>query len=102
MEDTGVTATVLHPGVVSTGFAAEDPSLLFKVILPLGRRFMKTPTQGAMTSIYLASSPEVEGATGMYFANRRRRTSNKASYDADAAVRLWEVSADLVGPTAPT
>jgi retinol dehydrogenase-14 len=100
LEGTGVTATVLHPGVVSTGFAAEDPSLLFKVILPLGRRFMKTPTQGAMTSIYLASSPEVEGATGVYFANGRRRTSNKASYDADAAARLWEVSAELVGFTA--
>ena len=100
LEGTGVTATVLHPGVVSTGFAAEDPSLLFRVVLPLGRRFMKTPKQGAMTSIYLASSAEVEGATGVYFANGRRRTSNKASYDADAAARLWEVSADLVGLTA--
>lgn len=102
LEGTGVTATVLHPGVVSTGFAAEDPSVLFKVILPVGRRFMKTPKQGAVASIYLASSPEVEGATGVYFANGRRRTSNKASYDADAAARLWEVSGDLVGLTAST
>ena len=63
------------------------------------RPFMKTPAQGAATSIYLASSPEVEGITGRYFANRKPKTSNKASYDTTAA-RLWQVSADLVGPTA--
>jgi retinol dehydrogenase-14 len=61
---------------------------------------MKTPDQGAATSIHLASSPEVEGVTGRYFANRRPRTSSKASYDTAAAGRLWQVSADLVGLTA--
>jgi hypothetical protein len=58
---------------------------------------MKTPQQGAATSIYLASSPEVEGMTGRYFANRKPKTSNKASYDVAAAARLWQVSAVLVG-----
>jgi retinol dehydrogenase-14 len=94
---TGVTATVLHPGVVSTAFGAEDPSLIFKVIVPFVRPFMKTPQQGAATSIYLASSPEVEGVTGRYFAKGRPQTSNTASYDEAAARRLWQDSADLVG-----
>ena len=97
---TGATATVLHPGVVSTGFGAEDPSRIFKVLVPLWRPFMKTPQQGAATSIYLASSPEVEGVTGVYFAGGSPRTTNKASYDETAAARLWQVSADLVGLTA--
>jgi NAD(P)-dependent dehydrogenase (short-subunit alcohol dehydrogenase family) len=97
---TGVTATVLHPGVVSTGFGAEDPSRISKVLVPLWRPFMKTPKQGAATSIHLASSPEVEGVTGVYFAGGSPRTSNKASYDEAAAARLWRVSADLVGLTA--
>jgi retinol dehydrogenase-14 len=96
----GVTATTLHPGVVRTAFAAEDPSPLFKVLLPLIRPFMKTPEQGASTSIYLASSPEVEGVSGQYFANRKPRASSKASYDVDAAARLWSVSAELVGEPA--
>jgi retinol dehydrogenase-14 len=100
LEGTGVTATVLHPGVVSTGFGAEDPSRIFKVVVPFVRPFMKTPQQGAATSIYLASSPKVEGVTGTYFANHKPQTSNKASYDRDAATRLWQVSAALVGPTA--
>jgi NAD(P)-dependent dehydrogenase (short-subunit alcohol dehydrogenase family) len=97
LEGTGVTATVLHPGVVRTGFGAEDPSRVFKVLVPLWRPFMKSPQQGAVTSIYLASSPEVEGITGRYFANDKPRSSNKASYDVDAAARLWQVSAGLVG-----
>jgi retinol dehydrogenase 14 len=97
LEGTGVTATVLHPGVVRTRFGSEDPSLIFKVLVPFYRPFMKTPQQGAATSIYLASSPDVEGVTGRYFANRKPQASNKASYDAAAATRLWQVSAGLVG-----
>jgi retinol dehydrogenase-14 len=100
LEGTGVTATVLHPGVVSTGFGAEDPSRIFKVVVPFVRPFMKTPQQGAATSIYLASSPKVEGVTGTYFANHKPQTSNQASYDHDAATRLWQVSAAFVGLTA--
>jgi retinol dehydrogenase-14 len=97
LEGTGVTATVLHPGVVSTRFGSEDPSLIFKVLVPFYRPFMKTPQQGAATSIELASSPKVQGITGTYFANGRPQRSNKASYDEGAAARLWQVSAGLVG-----
>jgi retinol dehydrogenase 14 len=99
LEGSGVTATVLHPGVVRTGFGAEDPSRIFKLLVPIWRPFMKTPQQGAATSIELASSPMVEGVTGTYFANGRPQRSNKASYDGAATARLWEVSAGLVGLT---
>jgi NAD(P)-dependent dehydrogenase (short-subunit alcohol dehydrogenase family) len=99
LEGTGVTATVLHPGLVRTAFSAEDPSPLAKVMTPVLRPFMKTPARGAVTSVYLASAPEVESVTGRYFANRKPKTSNKASYDTAAAARLWQISADLVGLT---
>ena len=100
LEGTGVTATVLHPGLVRTAFSAEDPSVLAKIMIPLLRPFTKTPARGAVTSIYLASAPDVEGVTGQYFANRQPKTSNKASYDKAAAARLWQTSADLVGVSA--
>jgi len=61
---------------------------------------MKSPAQGALTPIYLASSPEVEGVTGQYFANRKPKTSSKAFYDTGAAARLWHASAGLAGLTA--
>ena len=60
-------------------------------------RLLKSPEQGARTSIHLASSPEVDGITGQYFANRRPRRSSKRSYDEAVARRLWDVSCELVG-----
>jgi retinol dehydrogenase 14 len=97
LEGTGVTANVLHPGVVNTSFGADDPGPIFKVLVPFMRPFMKTPAKGAATSIFLASSPEVEGVSGQYFANSRPKKSSDRSRDQTAAARLWQVSADLVG-----
>jgi NAD(P)-dependent dehydrogenase (short-subunit alcohol dehydrogenase family) len=97
LEGTGVTATVLHPGVVRTGFGREDSGRFMRMMFPLVTPFMKTPEQGAVTPIYLASSPDVAGVTGVYYANRRPKRSSKASHDRDLASRLWEVSAELTG-----
>lgn len=79
---------MLHPGVVRTDIGAEDQTAFFAAIRPLVGLFMKTPNRGAGTTIYLASSPEVEGVTGTYFANRKPKTSNRSSYDTAAAARL--------------
>jgi NAD(P)-dependent dehydrogenase (short-subunit alcohol dehydrogenase family) len=100
LEGTGVTATVLHPGVVRTSFGAADQAAYLAVMIRVARLFMKTPAQGAGTPVYLASSPQVEGITGRYFVNRKPKTSSKASYDTTAAARLWQASIDLTGLTA--
>ena len=95
LEGTGVTATALHPGMTNTAFSAEDPAM--GLLVAVMRPFMKSPARGADTAVYLASSPEVESVTGRYFANRKARKSNRASYDGPTTARLWQVSADLVG-----
>ena len=100
LDGTGVTATVCHPGVVRTSFGAEDQAAYFAVMTRMARLFMKTPAHGALTPVYLASSPEAEGITGRYYANRKPKTSSKASYDTVAAARLWQTSAALAGLTA--
>lgn len=97
LEDTGVTATVLHPGVVRTSFGQEDSVRWMRLMLPFVKPFMKTPEQGAVTPIHLASSSEVAGVSGAYFANRRAKQSSSTSYDRNLARRLWEVSSALVG-----
>lgn len=51
--------------------------------------------QGALTSIYLASSPEVEGVSGKYFDKCRPIPSTPLSYDLDVAVKLWDISQEL-------
>ncbi len=97
----GITATVLHPGVVRTRFAAEDPSTAWRVLLPLVRPFLTSPEKGAATSVYLASSPDVAAVTGQYFVRCAPRRSSPASYDEAAAARLWKISETLVGVRAP-
>jgi retinol dehydrogenase 14 len=99
LQGSGVTATVLHPGVVRTAFGAEDQATFFTILSPLIRPFLKTTAQGAATSIYLASSARVDGLTGQYFANSKPKKSSKSSYDTAAARHLWQVSIDLVGLT---
>ena len=100
LDGTGVTATVLHPGVVRTSFGAEDQAAHLAVLIRMARPFMKTAAQGAVTPVYLACSPQVEGVTGRYFANRKPKTAAKTAYDTTAAARLWQVSADLADLTA--
>jgi retinol dehydrogenase-14 len=99
LQATSVTANALHPGLVSTGFGGEDPGRAQRLLVPLLRPFMKSPAQGAATSIQLASDPELERVTGRYFAKSESKPSSKRSYDETTAARLWQVSADLVGLT---
>ncbi len=94
---TGVTVNALHPGSVATGYARDGDTTGFlawgiKVYAP----FSLTPEQGARTSVYLCSSPEVEGVTGRYFAKCKEKTPSANARDEAAAARLWEVSEQLV------
>jgi NAD(P)-dependent dehydrogenase (short-subunit alcohol dehydrogenase family) len=91
----GVSATVLHPGLVRTAFSTQDSTAVTRALALACRPFMKTPAEGARMSVYLASSPEAKGISGRYFAAGKARTSNKASYDTEATARLWRVSATL-------
>jgi retinol dehydrogenase-14 len=97
LQGSGVTANALHPGVVNTGFGAEDPGTIQRIFVPFVRPLMKTPEKGAATSIHVASAPELEQVTGCYFANGRAKKSSLQSYDEALAARLWQVGARLVG-----
>lgn len=96
LEGTGVTANCMHPGGVNTNFGDNQGgpmSLLFRLFKP----FMRSPEQGADTLIYLASSPEVEGMTGKYLADRKVKAASDAAYDETTRKRLWEASEELTG-----
>jgi len=94
---TSITANALSPGMVATDIWKKVNRWLTPLISPVMRRIAQTPLQGAQTSIYLATSAEVEGVKGKYFADKRAVRSSAASYDREAARRLWELSAALVG-----
>jgi retinol dehydrogenase-12 len=92
----GVTANALHPGFVGSRFATNN-GLLAKIGMQVARIIAISPEEGAQTSIYLASSPEVKGVTGKYFVKGQPVRSDPASYDEETARRLWEISAKMVG-----
>ncbi len=96
LEGTGVTANCLHPGAVYTDLGANN-GWLFKVIHPLTRLFLRTPEDGARTSIHLCTSPEVAGQSGLYFDACKPKRPTALARDDDAAERLWQISADMVG-----
>ncbi len=93
IEGTGVTANCLHPGGVGTNLFRGLPGFLQSLI----RLVTISPERGARTSIYLASSPDVEGVSGKYFARRKQENSSAASRNEEVARRLWEVSEDVTG-----
>ncbi len=100
LRGTHVTSNALHPGLVASGFGFNNgplSSLWFLLMKP----FSISNEQGAQTSIYLASSPEVEGVSGKYFDNCRSVGSAPASYDVATAQRLWEVSEMMTGTPPP-
>lgn len=81
LSNTHIIANVLHPGVISTkllhvGFGSGGSAL----------------TQGSKTSVYLATSDEVEGISGKYFSNSRMVNSSDVSYDQVTQDKLWHSS----------
>jgi NAD(P)-dependent dehydrogenase (short-subunit alcohol dehydrogenase family) len=92
-----VTSNALSPGMVATDIWKKVNRFLTPLINPVIQRIGQPPLEGAQTSIYLATSPEVEGVTGKYFADCKPMHSSPNSYDLASAKRLWEVSAQLTG-----
>jgi retinol dehydrogenase 12 len=96
MEGKGVTANALHPGFVATNFGRSNGG----VLNPLFRLFQIgaiSPEDGAKTTLYLATSPEVEGISGKYFDRCKAVSSSPVSYDVQMARKLWELSVTLTG-----
>jgi len=90
----GPSVNALGPGAVRTNLGANN-GWLRKKILNLLARGRITPEAGAVTPLYLASSPAVAGSTGRYYLDREERPSSEASRDEGTAARLWQVSRTL-------
>ena len=98
LEGTELTANAVHPGWVGSNFGREgDMGRVLGVAFVLGRPFAISNEAGARTSVYLASSPDVDGVTGQYFYKCRVGKPSNAALDDAAAARLWDASAALTG-----
>jgi NAD(P)-dependent dehydrogenase (short-subunit alcohol dehydrogenase family) len=91
----GVSANCLHPGFVASRIA-DNNSGVFRLGVTIAKSLWGlSPERGAQTMVYLASSPEVAGVTGGYFAKLRPATPTAAAQDDAAARRLWDESARI-------
>lgn len=96
LDDSGVTANCCHPGAVATGLGTNN-GVLGKVLMGALKPFFRSPAKGAETSIYLASSKDVENDSGGYYYNCKLKEPKQWATDDAAAERLWQVSAEMVG-----
>lgn len=99
LKGTGVTVNALHPGFVATGFAKNNGKFIAALISLITPIVARSPEKGAETSIYLASSPSVEGLSGEYFYNSHVVLAAPQANDMAVARRLWAVSAEMVDLT---
>ena len=96
LEGTRVTVNALHPGFVATGFAKNNGKVIAALVSIFAPLVARSPAKGAETSIYLASSPSVEGITGKYFYDSHVIPTTPQATDMVVARKLWEVSAEMV------
>lgn len=90
LHGTRVTVNAVHPGAVDTGIARDLPALLQKVYALT----TKSADKAAATSVYLATSTEVNGVSGKFFINCKARPVSPRARQ-ETAEKLWSVSTDL-------
>ncbi len=90
-------ANALHPGVIATNLARSMSSWVSRGLNLFVGPFSKTIPQGAATTCYVATRPELRGVTGEYFSNCAVARRSRHSEDEALVERLWEVSEQLTG-----
>jgi NAD(P)-dependent dehydrogenase (short-subunit alcohol dehydrogenase family) len=85
----------LQPGLVKTNIGLKHTVAIHSLAWKLRRLRGVTPAEGAETSIYLASSDEVQGISGKYWDKSKIKKSSKRSYAKEDAQRLWLLSEKL-------
>jgi len=96
LQGMGITVNALEPGPTSTTFGQKGAGPAARMLLKFVSSLFRSPEKGAQTSLYLASSPEVETFTGKYFVKSAPRRSSALSYNESLQRQLWEESARLV------
>ncbi|MGY9054743.1 MAG: SDR family NAD(P)-dependent oxidoreductase [Alphaproteobacteria bacterium] len=97
LEGSTITTNALHPGFVRTAFGGAGNPFYFRwAVKALMLATAISVEEGAKTSIHLASSPKLEGVSGLYFAECKEVKATKAARDDVTGERLWQVSEEMV------
>ncbi|XP_054475472.1 retinol dehydrogenase 13-like isoform X2 [Anoplopoma fimbria] len=102
LQGTGVTTYSLHPGIIRTELGRHFwPKIpLWKRVLFTPLMFLiKTPTEGAQTTIYCAVEESLQDESGLYYSDCAPKSAAPQGLDDEAAKKLWDLSASMVGLT---
>ncbi len=97
LEGTGVTVNVVLPGFVATNLGRSSGSMMSRVMFKMMKPFQLSPKEGAETSVYVATSPNVEGVTGRCFEKKEEIETSELSNDTGLQEQLWDATKDLLG-----
>jgi NAD(P)-dependent dehydrogenase (short-subunit alcohol dehydrogenase family) len=97
LEDTNVSVNVVLPGFVATNLGRSSGSRSSRIMFGMMKPFQLSPKEGAETSVYVATTPEIEGLTGKCFEKKQEIETSEVSYNVDLQKQLWEITVDLLG-----
>jgi len=90
-----ISINCVQPGLVKTDIGLKHTISLHGIIWRLRRMGGVSPAEGAATSIYLATSQEVQGISGKYWDKCKQKPSSPKSYDEADAIRLWDMCLEM-------
>ncbi|XP_063418992.1 retinol dehydrogenase 13-like [Mytilus galloprovincialis] len=99
LEGTGVTTYSLHPGLIDTELKRhwEKESIILRIFFSIGQYIVKTPEEGAQTTIYCAVDEKLTSESGKYYSDCAEKTPSKEALDDEISNKLWTLSAQMVG-----
>lgn len=97
LKDTGVSVNVVLPGFVATNLGRSSGSFASRIMFGMMKPFQLSPKEGAETSVYVATTPEIEGLTGKCFEKKKETETSEVSYNVDIQKQLWDSTVGLLG-----
>jgi WW domain-containing oxidoreductase len=96
LEGSRATSNAIHPGIIMTPLVRNVGNVRATLVGFLGWPFARSVEQGAATQCYVASSPNLEGVSGRYFADCNPARMSAHGQNPELASRLWSVSEELL------
>ncbi|CAB4311149.1 unnamed protein product [Prunus armeniaca] len=91
-----VSVNAVHPGIVKTGIIRAHKGFITDSVFFIASKLLKSTSQGASTTCYVALSPEVEGVSGKYFADCNESDCSNLANDESEARKLWKQTRLLI------
>ena len=95
LEGTGVTTYALHPGVIASDIWERRLPILAPILRPITRLVMRSPEEGAKTTLYCATAPELADQTGRFYDDSKEKAASAVATP-ELAAELWRRSEEWV------